>query len=112
GGCRSIVVSDDGHGIPPEQLAIALKRHATSKITRAEDLFSLHTLGFRGEALPSIASISEFRLESATEESDPLGYAIDVKAGKPSDLQELPMPRGTRISVKELYCTTPARLKF
>ncbi|MCE9624431.1 MAG: DNA mismatch repair endonuclease MutL [Deltaproteobacteria bacterium] len=112
GGCRAIVISDDGHGIPPDQLPLALKRHATSKITRAEDLFSLHTLGFRGEALPSIASISDFRIESATEGSDPLGYAIDVKGGKLSDLQELPMSRGTRISVKELFCTTPARLKF
>ncbi len=112
GGAKSIVVTDDGHGIPPRDLPLALKRHATSKITRAEDLFSLHTLGFRGEALPSIASISEFRLESATVESDPVGYAVEVKAGKLSELQELPMSRGTRISVKELFCTTPARLKF
>ncbi|MFO1463848.1 MAG: DNA mismatch repair endonuclease MutL [bacterium] len=112
GGCKSIVVSDDGHGIPPREMPIALKRHATSKIRRAEDLFALHTLGFRGEALPSIASISEFRLESATAESDPLGYALEVKAGKLGDLQELPMSRGTRISVRELFCTTPARLKF
>lgn len=112
GGAKSIVVTDDGHGIPPRDLPLALKRHATSKITRAEDLFALHTLGFRGEALPSIASISEFRLESATAESDPVGYAAEVKSGKLSELQELPMSRGTRISVKELFCTTPARLKF
>lgn len=112
GGAKAIVVTDDGHGIPPRDLPLALKRHATSKITRAEDLFALHTLGFRGEALPSIASISEFRLESATAESDPVGYAVEVKAGKVGELQELPMSRGTRISVKELFCTTPARLKF
>ncbi|MCC7343432.1 MAG: DNA mismatch repair endonuclease MutL [Deltaproteobacteria bacterium] len=112
GGAKSIVVADDGHGIPPRDLPLALKRHATSKITRAEELFALHTLGFRGEALPSIASISEFRLESATAESDPVGYAVDVKGGKVGELQELPMSRGTRISVKELFCTTPARLKF
>lgn len=112
GGTKSIVVSDNGHGISPRDMPIALKRHATSKITRAEDLFSLHTLGFRGEALPSIASISDFRIESATDESDPVGYALEVKAGKVGELQELPMSRGTRISVKELFCTTPARLKF
>jgi len=112
GGCKAIVVTDDGHGIPPHEMPLALKRHATSKIRRAEDLFALNTLGFRGEALPSIASISEFRLESSTAKSDPVGYALEVRGGKVGDLQELPMTRGTRISVKELFCTTPARLKF
>ncbi len=112
GGCKAIVVTDDGHGIPPQEMPLALKRHATSKIRRAEDLFALHTLGFRGEALPSIASISEFRLESATVQSDPVGYALEVSGGKARDLQELPMTRGTRISVRDLFCTTPARLKF
>jgi len=112
GGSRSIVVSDDGCGIPAQEIPLALKRHATSKITSPEDLFSLNTLGFRGEALPSIASVSRFRLETATAESDPVGYALEVQEGRVGELQETAMPRGTRITVKDLFCTTPARLKF
>lgn len=112
GGMESIVVSDNGHGIPPQQMPLALKRHATSKITQAEDLFSIETLGFRGEALASMASVSEFRLESATEAEAPLGYALEVKQGRVGNLQELSMPRGTRVKVEKLFCTTPARLKF
>lgn len=112
GGCRSIVVTDDGCGIPPQEISLALKRHATSKIRSAEDLFNLHTLGFRGEALPSIASISDFRLESATEASAPVGYAVNVQEGKIGELEELPMNVGTRIVVENLFKTVPARLKF
>ena len=112
GGLESIVVSDNGHGIEASQMVLALKRHATSKLSQAEDLFSLNTLGFRGEALPSIASVSQFSLESATAQSEPLGYALDVKEGKVGKLRELPMNRGTRVSVRDLFCTTPARLKF
>lgn len=112
GGMQSIEVCDDGHGIPPQQLGMALKRHATSKITQAEDLFSLHTLGFRGEALPSIASVSDFTLESATAESEPIGYSIQVHGGQISPLQECARNRGTRVVVEDLFCTTPARKKF
>ncbi|HKY64348.1 MAG TPA: DNA mismatch repair endonuclease MutL [bacterium] len=112
GGCKAIRVEDDGHGIAPEQLPLALKRHATSKIRTAEDLFRLNTLGFRGEALPAIASTGDFRLESATEHSDPLGYAVEVRAGKVGPLQETALSRGTRIQLKDLFSTTPARLKF
>jgi len=112
GGMDSISISDDGHGIPAGQIPLALKRHATSKISDAEDLFSLQTLGFRGEALASIASVSKFRLESATDKTDPIGYVLEVREGKPENLKETPMPRGTRVLVEDLFCTTPARRKF
>jgi DNA mismatch repair protein MutL len=112
GGIDSIRVSDDGHGIDPKQLPLALKRHATSKISNAEDLFSLNTLGFRGEALPAIASVSEFKIESATGGTEPVGYALEVKEGKVGPLQELARNRGTQVSVRNLFCTTPARKKF
>lgn len=112
GGVESIVVKDNGCGIAPMELSIALKRHATSKIRSDEDLFQLHSLGFRGEALPSIASVSEFSLQSATAETAPVGYCIRVKNGQKSELSELAMEQGTRVEVKKLFSTTPARLKF
>ena len=112
GGIRSIVVSDNGFGIPAQQLAQALKRHATSKIREAEDLFALHTLGFRGEALAAISHVSRFTIESATETTAPVAYVIDVEGGKEGALREVAMQRGTRVSVRDLFCLTPARLKF
>jgi DNA mismatch repair protein MutL len=112
GGIESIAVTDDGCGISPHEMSLALTRHATSKIRSEQDLFSLHTMGFRGEALPAIASISNFRLESATADSDPVGYVLEVRDGKAGTLKETAMPRGTRVLVKDLFCTTPARLKF
>ncbi len=112
GGLKRIRITDNGIGIPVREMPLALKRHATSKICSSEDLFSLHTLGFRGEALPSIASVSRFCLESATQESDPIAYVLEVKEGRVGTLQETSMPRGTRITVDDLFCTVPARLKF
>jgi DNA mismatch repair protein MutL len=112
GGIDFIQVSDDGCGIEPKQLPLALKRHATSKISVAEDLFSLNTLGFRGEALPAIASVSEFKLESATDATQPVGYALEVREGEQGSLRELARNRGTTVTVKNLFCTTPARKKF
>lgn len=112
GGIESIVVSDDGCGIRPQDLPLALKRHATSKIQSAEDLFSIHTLGFRGEALASIAGVSHFRMESATDQSVPVGYALEVRNARLSDLQEVSRIRGTRVTVRDLFSTVPARLKF
>jgi len=112
GGIAAIKVSDDGCGIPAQDLSLALKRHATSKIQAAEDLFSLKTLGFRGEALPSIAAVSRFRLESATESSAPLGTAIEVEEGRLGLIQEIGRPRGTTVTVRDLFYTVPARLKF
>lgn len=112
GGMESMEVSDDGCGIAPDQMPLALKRHATSKIQQAEDLFSLETLGFRGEALPAIAGVSDFLIESATDQTRPLGYALKVMGGEPEDLREIPRERGTRVEVRDLFCTTPARKKF
>ncbi len=112
GGLKRIRVTDNGIGIPVREMPLALKRHATSKISSSDDLFSLRTLGFRGEALPSIASVSRFSLETATVESEPVGYQLEVREGRVGSLQEVAMPRGTRITVDELFCTVPARLKF
>lgn len=112
GGMKAIRVSDNGHGIAPQELSLALRRHATSKIRSDSDLFTMKTLGFRGEALPSIAGVSRFRIESATAGSQPVGHALEVREGKQSGLQEISMNRGTRVIVEQLFCTTPARLKF
>ncbi len=111
GGRRLIEVLDDGHGMRPDQLRLALGRHATSKITQSEDLFRIATLGFRGEALPSIASVSEFELASRTHDVDG-GYRIawagaDERAGGPCA-----MAAGSRVSVRNLFWNVPARLKF
>jgi DNA mismatch repair protein MutL len=111
GGRRLIEVVDDGHGMRPDQLRIALSRHATSKIVSAEDLFRVATLGFRGEALPSIAAVSEFEIASRTHDADGgnrLAWAgADERGGGPCA-----MAAGTRISVRNLFWNVPARLKF
>ncbi len=112
GGMKTIEVIDNGHGIEANQLPLALKRHATSKILQAEDLFALTTLGFRGEALPAIASVSHFILESATENSQPVGYVWEINQSEPPHLKETARTQGTRIRVGDLFCTTPARRKF
>ena len=111
GGRRLVEVIDDGHGMRPDQLRIALSRHATSKIASAEDLFRVSTLGFRGEALPSIAAVSEFEIASRTHDADG-GHRFawagaDERAGGPCA-----MAPGTRISVRNLFWNVPARLKF
>jgi DNA mismatch repair protein MutL len=111
GGAKLIKVTDDGAGIPQDELALALTRHATSKIGTLEDLERVATLGFRGEALASIASVSELALTSRTEEAK---HAWQVVARGP----EIPPPspathaRGTSIEVRDLYFNTPARRKF
>jgi DNA mismatch repair protein MutL len=111
GGRRLIEVTDDGHGMRPAQLAIALRRHATSKIADADDLFRVSTLGFRGEALPSIAAVSEFEMASRTHDVDGgfrIGWAgAEERAGGPCA-----MAPGTQISVRNLFWNVPARLKF
>jgi DNA mismatch repair protein MutL len=109
-GRRLIRVTDDGHGMPAEAARLALHRHATSKISTADDLLSLATLGFRGEALPSIASVSRVRLATATEDGP--RATLDVDAGAVADAAPEAGPRGTDVAVRDLFHNTPARLKF
>ena len=111
GGKKLIKVSDDGCGMAREDALLALERHATSKIQRDEDLFNLATLGFRGEALPSVASVS--RLHLATREKERIeGTEIYVEGGRIKDVKSCGMAEGTVIAVRNLFFNTPARLKF
>lgn len=111
GGRRLMRITDNGHGMSREDALLSLERHATSKIKTDSDLESLLTLGFRGEALPSIASVSRFRL--ATREPDSLeGTEINMEGGRIRDVKACGMAPGTVISVEQLFFNTPARLKF
>jgi DNA mismatch repair protein MutL len=111
GGRRSIRVVDDGCGMEPEDARLALKRHATSKIAAAEDLWTLSTFGFRGEALPSIAAVA--RLTLSTRPADaPAGFRLTVEAGAETEARETGMPAGTQVEVRDLFFNTPARAKF
>jgi DNA mismatch repair protein MutL len=110
GGRKLIRVADDGCGIPPEELELALTRHATSKISSFDDLYRLATKGFRGEALASIASVSQLSLTSRAEGQD--AREIIVHGGVLVDERAAAHPRGTTVEVKYLFYQTPARLKF
>jgi DNA mismatch repair protein MutL len=110
-GQKAIEVSDDGRGIPPDELKLAIERHATSKLVSAEDLFHLHTLGFRGEALASVGSVSRLTMTSRTPEQS--GAArLRVEGGMIGPLQEVGAPVGTVVRVEDLFFNVPARLKF
>ncbi|MBQ7608015.1 MAG: DNA mismatch repair endonuclease MutL [Desulfovibrionaceae bacterium] len=109
GGRDCLVVQDDGSGIPKEELALAVTRHATSKITQACDLESIATLGFRGEALASIASVSRFSISSACQGES---YRLDVLFGEVGECVPTSLPVGTLVTVRELFGNVPARLKF
>jgi len=111
GGKRAIRVSDDGRGIARDELALSLRRHATSKIASLEDLEQVATLGFRGEALPSIASVSRLDLASA-HEGEPHGWALKVRRGEISEIEPSPLQSGTRVDVEDLFYNVPARRKF
>ncbi len=113
GGKKLIKVQDDGIGMNPEEMRISLERHATSKLKSVEDLFAISTLGFRGEALPSMAAISKFTLRSAPRENSSLsGFEIQIEGGKILHEREAGHPPGTSIEVTDLFYNTPARLKF
>ena len=111
GGKRLIRVTDDGCGMSREDALLSLERHATSKIARDDDLFNLSTLGFRGEAIPSIASVSRFTL--STRPRDQIeGVEIYAEGGKVREVKACGMAEGTSVSVRNLFFNTPARLKF
>jgi len=111
GGKKLIQITDNGCGMVRDDAMLAFERHATSKIKNAEDLLSVATLGFRGEALPSIASVSRLRLETqAAEEAS--GTVIEINGGKIARVEEAGLPLGTSITVRDLFFNVPARKKF
>lgn len=109
-GLKSIQIIDDGNGIEAEDVETAFKRHATSKIIDRKDLFKVHTLGFRGEALPSIASVSDVVMETAV--SGQAGTKIHIKGGEVLEKTLSASREGTTITVSDLFYNTPARLKY
>lgn len=111
GGVRLIRIRDDGVGIAPEELPLAVSRHATSKIASLDDLEAVATLGFRGEALPSIASVSRFALTSRRAQ-DAHGASLQVEGGKVGEVMPKPHAVGTTVEVRELFYNVPARRKF
>src|SRR5579864_388117 len=111
GGKKLIQVTDNGCGMVRDDAMLAFERHATSKIKNAEDLLSVATLGFRGEALPSIASVSRLRLETRAEE-EAAGTVIEINGGRIARVEEAGLPLGTSITVRDLFFNTPARKKF
>lgn len=109
GGLKSIQVLDDGMGMDKEDALLAFSRHATSKLYRDDDLFFIDTLGFRGEALPSIASVSDIVLKTCHGD---IGTLIEIKGGKLIKNEATDARKGTSITVSELFYNTPARLKY
>lgn len=110
GGLSLIRVSDDGIGMAPDDLALAIERHATSKLSE-EDLFDIRSLGFRGEALPSIGSIAHVSIASKARGSD-AAFSLDVVRGERQPMRPAALNAGTTINVRDLFSATPARLKF
>ncbi len=111
GGRELIRVSDDGAGMTPEDAVLSLQRHATSKIRTADDLFAITTFGFRGEALPSIGSVSHLALVTRTADAEAATRLV-VVGGEVVEMEEVGAPPGTQVSVSRLFFNTPARLKF
>lgn len=110
-GGRDVSISDDGIGMSQDDLLLSIERHATSKISKKDDLYNLYTYGFRGEALSSISAVSKMSISSRTEECE-IGSQITVLGGKVTSLKDIQRNRGTTIEIKELFFNTPARLKF
>jgi len=111
GGRKLIRVTDDGEGMTAEEARLALQRHTTSKIESVEDLFALHTFGFRGEALASLAAVSRMKISTRREE-ELAGVELQVEGGVVRHSSEAGVPRGTSIEVRDLFFNVPARLKF
>lgn len=111
GGRKLIRISDNGHGMVRDDALLAFERHATSKIRSSDDLLSIATLGFRGEALPSIASIARVELETHAAE-EPGGTRLEIAGGKIYRVEDFGGPQGTTITVRDLFFNTPARRKF
>jgi DNA mismatch repair protein MutL len=110
-GRRLIEVADDGSGIPADELALAVSRHATSKLAEAQDLFHITTLGFRGEALASIGSVSRMTVTTKAAQAEH-GARLRVEAGRAGAVESIGAPGGTVVRVEELFYNVPARLKF
>ena len=108
-GTKEISVTDDGIGMTKDDAVNSLKRHATSKLYTDEDLFHIETLGFRGEALPSIASVSKMIIETSNEEE---GTIVEVEGGSIINVSSSHLRKGTKITVKDIFYNTPARLKY
>ncbi|MEO5630125.1 MAG: DNA mismatch repair endonuclease MutL, partial [Thermomonas sp.] len=111
GGVRLIRIRDDGGGIAADELPLAVLRHATSKIASIEDLEAVATLGFRGEALPSVASVSRFSLTSRHHGAEH-GAMLQVEGGRIGQVAPQPHPPGTTVEVRDLFYNVPARRKF
>lgn len=110
GGLALVAVSDDGVGMSKEDALLSIERHATSKIVSAKDLFALHTMGFRGEALAAIAAISHMTLITA--EEGKAGTQLEIEGGAIKKVQSCARLKGTRIEVRDLFFNVPARKKF
>src|ERR687898_2392479 len=111
GGRRLLKVSDDVHGMVRDDSILAFERHATSKISKSEDLAGIATLGFRGEALASIASVARVELTTYTEDAT-AGTRVVIEGGKMRDVKDAAHPRGTTIVVRDLFFNVPARRQF
>src|SRR5881398_2870096 len=111
GGKKLIQITDNGCGMVRDDALLAFERHATSKIKDAKDLLNISTLGFRGEALPSIASVCRLRLETRAPDQES-GTLIEINGGKIFRVEEAGLPAGTSITIRDLFFNTPARKKF
>ena len=111
GGRKLVSVQDDGSGMSRDDAVLSLERQATSKILDVDDIESITTLGFRGEAIPSIASVSRFSMTTRRRDSDE-GVFIQVNAGELAEVRAAGCPPGTLVEVRDLFCNVPARRKF
>jgi DNA mismatch repair protein MutL len=110
-GRKLIRVSDNGQGMSKEEAELAVQRHSTSKISKLDDLFNIRTLGFRGEALPSIASVSRMEITTSRNGAES-GSRIKIEGGKTEKVEDIGCPAGTTVAIKDLFFNTPARRKF